>query len=100
MIITNEKVFLLQTKNTSYMFRKLDSGHLEHLHYGDKIFSNKETGVSMLDSIAETIAPKHFNGAGNTIVYSSEHNKILLEQLCLEMSSFGKGDIRDRKSVV
>ena len=95
MILTNEKVFLLQTKNTSYMFRKLASGHLEHLHYGDRIFSNKETGVSMLDSIAETIAPKHFNGAGNTIVYSDEHNKILLEQLCLEMSSFGKGDIRD-----
>jgi alpha-galactosidase len=95
MIITNEKVFLLQTKNTSYMFRKRESGHLEHLHYGDKVVSGDNGAIAMLDSIAETIAPKHFNGAGNLNNYSDEHKDIMLEQLCLEMSSFGKGDIRD-----
>ncbi len=95
MISTNEKVFLLQTKNTSYMFRRLESGHLEHLHYGASIISGHNEDINILDSIAEAIAPKHFNGAGNLNSYSDEYNSIMLEQLCLEMSSFGKGDIRD-----
>ncbi len=95
MIFTNEKVFLLQTRNTSYMFRRLESGHLEHLHYGGNVVSLKNRDINLLDSIAETIAPKHFNGGGNLNNYSDEFGNILLEQLGLEMSSFGKGDIRD-----
>ena len=38
MIITNKNnVFHLQTEKTSYIFRVLESGHLENLYYGKKI---------------------------------------------------------------
>lgn len=95
MIVTNNNVFLLQTKNTAYMFRRLESGHLEHLHYGGLLFPNKNDCLNHLDEVAATVAPKHFNGAGNLNNYSDEHSSVMLEQLTLEMSSFGKGDIRD-----
>ena len=37
MIITNsDNVFHLQTAKTSYIFRVLESGHLENLYYGKK----------------------------------------------------------------
>ena len=76
------------------MFRRLESGHLEHLHYGGLLFPNKNDCLNHLDEVAEAVAPKHFNGAGNLNNYSDEHRSVMLEQLTLEMSSFGKGDIK------
>lgn len=32
---------------------------------------------------------------GNSVVYDSEHDNYTLEDVCLEMSSYGKGDIRE-----
>ncbi len=110
MIFSDGNVFLLQTAGTSYMFRKLKSGHLEHLHYGsslisDGIYANAcekgnladafETGTDGIISMAQAIAPKHYFGGGNMNSYSDEHTDIFLEMLGLEMSSFGKGDIRE-----
>ena len=74
MIVTNSNVFLLQTKNTAYMFRRLESGHLEHLHYGGLLFPNKNDCLNHLDEVAAAVAPKHFNGAGNLNNYSDEHS--------------------------
>ena len=42
MIIERNGCFLLQTKGTSYLFNILPSGHLEHLHYGASIISDKQ----------------------------------------------------------
>ncbi len=107
MIYADGKLFLLQTENISYMFRLTESGHLEHLHFGGSLIS-KEDYARMKDEIdleskdkeilrktADAIAPKHFFGGGNMNYYSDEHSSIFLEQLCLEHSSFGKGDIRE-----
>ena len=37
MIRQLENVFVLDTKNTTYCFQVLESGHLEHLYYGKKL---------------------------------------------------------------
>ncbi len=110
MIFSDGNVFLLQTANTSYLFRKTKSGHLEHLHYGGSLISSDaykkaleggnpesafDTGKDGLISMAEAIAPKHVFGGGNMNVYSDEHSDVFLEMLGLEVSSFGKGDIRE-----
>ncbi len=107
MIYADGRLFLLQTANVSYMFRKLDSGHLEHLHFGRSLFSKgkyekmrKELDLESKDKeliagIEKAIAPKHDFCGGNMNAYSEEHPGLALEMMGLEMSSFGKGDIRE-----
>ena len=107
MIFADGNIFLLQTRNVSYMFRKTSSGHLEHLHFGGSILSrgkyNKMAAEIDLEAaekklIADTaaaMAPKHCFVGGNMINYSEDHKDIGLEMMALEESSFGKGDIRE-----
>ncbi len=107
MIYADGKIFLLQTANTSYMFRKLESGHLEHLHFGGSLLSKEKydkmkdeidleaSEKELLEKTAKAIAPKHYFGGGNMNYYSDEYPNLCLEIMGLEMSSFGKGDIRE-----
>ncbi len=107
MIYADGKIFLLQTRKVSYLFRKLESGHLEHIHFGGSIFSEEkyedlcseidleDADKELLEKITLSMAPKHFNGGGNMNSYSDEFSGTFLEMLGLEMSSFGKGDIRE-----
>jgi alpha-galactosidase len=107
MIYADGRLFLLQTANTSYMFRRLESGHLEHLHFGRSLFSKacyermskeldlEEKDKETLRKIEKAIAPKHEYCGGNMNCYSDEHPSLALEMMGLEMSSFGKGDIRE-----
>lgn len=83
--------FLLSTANTSYAFRVTDSGHLEHLHYGRKIRFPEGKGGKGLEALVE----QHAFTPGNTLAYSEAHGNFTLEDICLEMSSLGKGDIRE-----
>lgn len=85
MIFENNKVFCIETLNTSYIFRVMETGHLEHLHYGKKIHSED----------VEAITEKHVFVPGNAVNYSAEHENISLEDMDLEISSYGKGDIRE-----
>ena len=39
MIFADGNLFLLQTANVSYLFRKKASGHLEHVHFGGSLIS-------------------------------------------------------------
>lgn len=86
MIRKTGELFLLETKDTTYCFRIMQSGHLEHLYYGKKISLSEDYQV-----LTEKIK---FIG-GTEIAYSREHPQVGLENLCLEMSSYGKGDIRE-----
>ena len=43
MIIKDDNYFILNTKNTTYSFRIMPTGHLEHLYYGRKIKITKST---------------------------------------------------------
>lgn len=89
MIEANGKVFACHTKCTSYIFHIMQGGQPEHLYYGKKIKVFCE-GVDYSTALVEkqTFAP------GNTIIYDSEAN-YTLENVKLEMSSLGKGDIRE-----
>ena len=91
MIKASGGIFVLHTEHTTYAFRKLLTGQLEHLYYGRKI-----TVREPLDEVA--IAPlmeKHTFQPGNSCVYEKEHDAYTLEDMCLEMSAYGKGDIRE-----
>ena len=81
-------LFVLDTENTTYAFQVLPSGHAEHLYYGQKIRINSEA-----EAIALT--EKRVCVAGNAICYSPEYPALGLEDVCLEMSAHGKGDIRE-----
>ncbi len=85
MITVKDKLFVLDTDKTTYAFRVMPTGHLEHLYYGRKI------RLEDADGIAEQweFAP------GNSSVYDAEHNSISLEGVRLEISAPGKGDVRE-----
>ena len=99
MIHESNHYFLLNTKNTSYSFRVMETGHIEHLYYGKKIRLPK--GMTTLKegqaqkSGFEAMVEKHAFPPGNTLVYDKEHTSFSLEDMCLEVSSLGKGDIRE-----
>ena len=81
-------VFVLDTDNTTYLFAVTPSRHLEHLYYGGKIPVDK----------AEDCAPfreRHEFELGNCISYDKKFPQVMLEDMCLEMSGAGHGDIRE-----
>ena len=82
------QAFLLHTDNTSYIFEIIESGHPVHLYYGRKLDVNEP------DELAPLREKREFE-PGNSIVYSEEHRTVALEDMCLEMSSFGHGDVRE-----
>ncbi len=86
MITRQGNDFILNTKSISYVFGVTETGHLEHLYSGRKIDVSK--GV---DALRE----KHAFPPGNANMYDDEHTYFTLEDICLEMSSYGKGDIRE-----
>ena len=81
-------LFVLSTEKTTYAFHILPSGHLEHLHYGRRIEIEAE-------SDAAALVEKRLCLPGCAVRYSDEYPALGLEDVCLEMSSHGKGDIRE-----
>ncbi|MDE7258140.1 MAG: alpha-galactosidase, partial [Lachnospiraceae bacterium] len=80
--------YVLETDNTTYCFRVLPTGHLEHLYYGRKITLTDDEDMKAL-------VEKHTFMPGNTNAYDQENTAFSLEDIRLEMSSYGKGDIRE-----
>ena len=91
MIQTANDIFVLHTEHTTYAFRKLPTGQLEHLYYGRKIHVCEPLDENAVAPLIE----KHTFQPGNSCVYDREHDAYTLEDVCLEMSSYGKGDIRE-----
>lgn len=86
MITRENQLFLLDTKDTTYACSILESGHIEHLYYGKKI-----TLTAACNGLNDKV---EFIG-GNQIAYSQEYSQVGLENLRQEISSYGKGDIRE-----
>lgn len=80
--------FVLDTPDTTYVFGVLASGHLEHLYYGASITLTSESDCIVLYEKRACLA-------GNAVAYSPDTPSLGLEDVCLEMSSQGKGDIRE-----
>lgn len=87
MIRKIQNVFILDTEHTTYCFRVMETGHLEHLYYGKRIRIEEDCWGVLAEKL--TFAP------GNTNVYDKAHAGMSLEDVRLEMSSYGKGDIRE-----
>ena len=88
MIRQLQGAWILDTKHTSYVFGVLPTGQLEHLHYGEKLYIDT---LEELDILRE----KHAFQPGNSVIYDQNHLEYTLEDMRLEMSSYGKGDIRE-----
>ena len=78
-------LFILNTAHTTYAMKVLDTGHIEHLYYGRKIHMDDADGLT----------EQHEFAPGTTSVYSPENGNFSLEDMRLEMSSYGKGDLRE-----
>ena len=78
-------LFILDTGHTTYAMKVLDTGHIEHLYYGRKIHMDDADGL----------IEQHEFAPGTTVVYSAENANFSLADMRLEMSSFGKGDVRE-----
>mgnify|MGYP002855266050 CR=1 FL=1 len=81
------KTFVIDTNRTTYAFTVLPSGHLMHLYYGATINMDN-------DGVAATAGTNKYL-AGNIIAYSKEYSYLGLEDTALEVSTIGKGDIRE-----
>ena len=106
MIKYKDNIYVLNTKRTTYIMRVMESGHMEHVYYGRRIHTfdtddEDNNGVTQhsqqiqASSDISAIIEKHTCPPGNTICYNSEYTAYSLEDVCLEMSSYGKGDIRE-----
>lgn len=84
MIDSQEGLFRLTTKNTSYWFRVTPFGHLEHLHYGPVLKDQSPDGLAL----------KRTATVGSSICYDSSDPTYCLDNLCLEWSGIGCGDYR------
>lgn len=80
--------FILDTRKSTYAFRVMETGQLEHLYYGAKITVNEFSDL-------EALTEKRAFQQGNSIAYDQEHLSFTLEDVPLEMSGYGKGDIRE-----
>ncbi|SFQ28613.1 alpha-galactosidase [Lachnospiraceae bacterium XBB1006] len=80
--------WVLDTVNSTYAFALLPTGQLEHVHYGAPLLVEKEEDLAPL-------CEKHTFQPGNSVTYDQEHLAYSLEDMRLEMSGFGKGDIRE-----
>ncbi len=86
MIQVKNNFFLLNTAHTSYCFRILPTGQLEHLYYGKSL----PLSVNLYDLAKE---PKF--APANSVSYDNDLPQYSPEALCLECSGAGKGDIRE-----
>ena len=91
MIWQHDKIFLLNTEHTSYLFSVLPTGQMEHLYYGALLPGSADD----LPQLAAALSEKREFAPGNAIVYSQADPALSLEDVCLEMSSYGKGDVRE-----
>ncbi|MBQ5952008.1 MAG: alpha-galactosidase [Lachnospiraceae bacterium] len=85
--VIDNNVFVLSTDRTTYAFRLLPTGQPEHLCYGGRMKIDADT--------AEVLADRHAFAPGNTVLYDAEHPEYSLEDMRLEASFYGKGDIRE-----
>lgn len=95
MIRRVKNTFFLETENTSYIFGIMESGQPEHMYYGKRIRLDDSVLDRIGDEVIRSMTEKRTTIPGNSISYSKEFPKVILEDTCLEFSSYGKGDIRE-----
>ncbi len=87
MIVAENNVVVLETKNTSYVFYADETGNLVHLYYGPKLDRSGDAIRALL--------PKVQNQNGCSVIADVNAPNLCLDDVCLEMSGRGKGDMRE-----
>lgn len=77
--------FALHTGRTTYALRVAPSGHVEHLYYGEKI--------ALDDDSVGFLAERRAFEPGNVIRYYNTDTVTVLEDMMLEASAPGHGDV-------
>lgn len=85
MISVKDRVFRLDTVDTTYLFRVTKFGHLEHIYYGPRLVPGED---------ARVLAQKNIVPMGNSVVYDEADEIYSLDQMYLEWSDNGRGDYR------
>ena len=88
MIQIYEKKFALHTRSTSYCFEITDTGHAVHLYYGNRVVFSKDLPEF------EMLRQKREFPVGNAVSYDKDHPALVMEDVSLEVSGPGKGDLR------
>ena len=83
MITFDNKIFKLDTRNTSYIFRITDYGKLENIHYGAKVKNQSYDALLLKNTIQ----------LGSCVDYNTSAS-LSLDNVLLEYSENGKGDYR------
>ena len=84
MIKAEDKVFKLDTKDTSYVIKINDSGHPEHIYYGSFIPTADVAALTLKNDII----------LGSQVEYSKDAPAYSKDAVLLEYSGNGKGDYR------
>ena len=84
MIEVRGKLFMLTTHSTSYWFRVTPFGHIEHIHYGERL-AEQDPEALVLKRTAQT---------GSSVAYDRSDPRYCLDNMCLEWSGIGRGDYR------
>ncbi len=84
-IEVRQQTFLLKTRNTSYLMVANKFGHLEQIHYGEKV---------LIDDL-EALRYKHTIPYGSAIIYQESESSYSLDNLLLNWSGTGRGDYRE-----
>lgn len=88
MIYAENGNFLLEMAHTTYAFCVDPAGNLQHLYYGEKL----NLGVSWQKAL-EALKMRVFNPNGCSIIQDPMHPAVSLDDVCLEVSGHGKGDM-------
>ncbi len=95
MIHISDRNFLLDTDNTTYAFGVNAEGMLEHFHYGGKVRAEGEHAGDAIRAMSEKVS----HGKGTTINYTKD-SLTVAEDILLEISSLGKGDLREPSVII
>lgn len=92
MILKTDNLFMLNTADTTYMCAADDNGLLMHLYYGPRLA--KPCDEQETANLVRSLKRKYCHDYGTAINYNKE-SSLTLEDLPLEISSVGKGDMRE-----
>ncbi len=84
MIEEKDGLFTLTTDNTSYWFRITKFGHIEHIHYGERLAMQDTDGLRI----------KNTAMYGSSVLYDESDPLYCLDTMALEWSGIGRGDYR------
>lgn len=82
-ISKDERLFHLETENSSYVFRVLENQQLQHLYYGKRIHVKENYG-----NLAS------YQTRGFEVSYTANEERIQLSMIPNEYAAYGKGDFR------